>query len=56
MPRISPVELDKTDTKTAETLSAVKNKLGMLPNLFTTLAQSPAALNGYLQQIERAHV
>jgi uncharacterized peroxidase-related enzyme len=52
MPRINPVNLDQTDAKTAATLKAVKAKLGMLPNLFTTLAQAPAALNGYLQLSE----
>jgi uncharacterized peroxidase-related enzyme len=49
MPRIHPVTLAQTDAKTAATLKAVGAKLGMLPNLFTTLAQAPAALNGYLQ-------
>jgi uncharacterized peroxidase-related enzyme len=52
MPRISPVTANDTDTATAETLAAVQDKLGMLPNLFSTLAQSPAALNGYLQLSE----
>lgn len=54
MPRILPVKPDQTDTKTktAATLKAVKEKLGILPNLFTTLAQAPAALNGYLQLSE----
>jgi MATE family multidrug resistance protein len=49
MPRIVPVELHQTDAKTAATLKAVKAKLGILPNLITTLARAPAALNGYLQ-------
>lgn len=52
MPRIQPVNLDKTDDKTAAALNAVNNKLGILPNLFTTLAQAPAVLNGYLQLSE----
>jgi uncharacterized peroxidase-related enzyme len=52
MPRILPINLDQTDAKTAATLKAVKGKLGILPNLFTTLAQAPAALNGYLQLSE----
>lgn len=52
MPRIHPVTLAQTDAKTAATLKAVGAKLGMLPNLFTTLAQAPAALNGYLQLSE----
>jgi uncharacterized peroxidase-related enzyme len=52
MPRILPVSPDQTDAKTAATLKAVKAKLGILPNLFTTLAKAPAALNGYLQLSE----
>ena len=52
MPRILPVNPAQTDTRTASTLKAVRAKLGILPNLFTTLAQAPAALNGYLQLSE----
>lgn len=52
MPRILPVKPDQTDAKTAATLKSVQAKLGMLPNLFTTLARAPAALNGYLQLSE----
>jgi uncharacterized peroxidase-related enzyme len=52
MQRITPVAIDDTDATTAATLKAVKNKLGMLPNLFSTLAHAPAALNGYLQLSE----
>ena len=46
MPRINP--LTNPTGATAATLSAVKSKLGMVPNLFATLAVSPVALNGYL--------
>lgn len=52
MPRIAPIPLEHTDVKTAATLKAVSARLGMLPNLFTTLARAPAALNGYLQLAE----
>lgn len=52
MPRIAPVDPRTTDAATEATLKAVKTKLGMLPNLFTTFAQSPAALTGYLQLAE----
>jgi len=52
MPRIVPVDPDHTGARTAATLKAVKAKLGMLPNLFTTLARAPVALNGYLQLSE----
>ncbi len=54
MIRIPPVALEQTDTKTAATLSQVKAKLGMLPNLIATLARSPAALEGYLKLAEAA--
>lgn len=49
MPRINPVQLETTDANTSATLKAVKAKLGLLPNLFTTFAHAPAALTGYLQ-------
>ncbi|WP_428605026.1 carboxymuconolactone decarboxylase family protein [Sedimenticola sp.] len=52
MPRIAPIQLDKTDSTTAATLQAVRAKLGVLPNMFTTIAHAPAALNGYLQLAE----
>ena len=38
------------DTTTAATLVAVKAKIGMVPNLYATLAKAPAALNSLLQQ------
>lgn len=49
MPRIKPLATQETDAKTAATLKAVQSKLGVLPNMFTTMAQAPALLNGYLQ-------
>jgi len=52
MSRINPVNIEKLDSKTADVLEAVKNNLGMLPNIFTTFAHSPATLNGYLQLSE----
>lgn len=48
MPHIAPLSLDTADAATATTLKAVKAKLGMVPNMFATLAHAPAALNGYL--------
>lgn len=48
MTQIAPLTLDTADTATAATLKAVKAKLGMVPNMFATLAHAPAALNGYL--------
>ena len=52
MPRIDPIDPNRTDAKTTATLKAVEAKLGALPNLFTTLAQAPVALDGYLQLSE----
>ncbi len=49
MPRIKPVDLQQTDAKTAATLKGVQAKLGVIPNLMSTMAHSPSLLNGYLQ-------
>ena len=48
MTRIAPVVAAETDAATQATLSAVKAKLGMVPNLLATFARSPATLNAYL--------
>ena len=48
MPRIAPIDAAQADTSVQATLSAVKSKIGMVPNLFTTFAQSPSVLTGYL--------
>ena len=48
MPRIAPVDIATADTGVQATLAAVKAKIGMVPNLFKTFAQSPAVLNAYL--------
>ena len=45
---ITPLTLANADSATAATLKAVQIKLGMVPNMFATLAHAPAALNGYL--------
>ena len=42
------------DTTTAATLVAVKAKIGLVPNLYATLAKAPAALNSLLQQTTRS--
>ena len=49
MPNINPVEISNADSQTQATLNEVKDKLGMVPNLFSTFAQAPVVLNGYLQ-------
>lgn len=48
MSRIVPVVSSNADAKVAATLSQVKASLGMVPNLFATLAHAPVALDGYL--------
>lgn len=48
MPRIAPIDRDHADSGVKNALAAVKATLGMVPNLFSTFAQSPAVLNGYL--------
>lgn len=52
MPTILPLDKSRADAQTAATLDAVKAKLGVLPNLFTTLAHAPVALKAYLQFTE----
>lgn len=49
MPYIQPLERAATAGATAATLDAIEKKLGALPNLFRTLAHSPAALQAYVQ-------
>ncbi len=48
MPRIHPVEPDKASGKTKELLDRAQAKMGRVPNLIKTLANSPAALEAYL--------
>lgn len=49
MPRISALSLDQAAPAAQTLLNGAKAKLGMVPNLFSTLAHSPAALTGYMQ-------
>jgi hypothetical protein len=48
MSRIAPVVSSNADSKVAITLSQVEKSLGMVPNLFATLANAPVALDGLL--------
>ena len=48
MPQIQPLTIDQADPESAQKLSAMKAKIGMVPNVVGTLANSPAALNLYL--------
>ena len=47
MPDIAPVDINNPGNA-AELLDAVKSKMGRVPNIFATMAHSPAALNAYL--------
>lgn len=46
MPRIHPVDQNSSDA--AELLGAVKKKLGVVPNIVATMANSPAVAQAYL--------
>lgn len=46
--RIKPVDVDGATGKTKEVLDAVKQKMGKVPNIFQLMANSPAAVDGYL--------
>ena len=48
MARINPVERN-ANSKTQELLGAVKKSLGMVPNMISTMAQSPAVVQAYLK-------
>ncbi|KTE17833.1 carboxymuconolactone decarboxylase family protein [Sphingopyxis sp. H115] len=48
MQRISAVPLETTDEAVAPLFSAIRAKMGGVPNIMRTMAQSPAALEAYL--------
>ena len=48
MAHISPIDTAKAGAGVQATLSSVKAKIGIVPNLFRTFAHSPAVLEGYL--------
>ncbi|MDP8245282.1 MAG: carboxymuconolactone decarboxylase family protein [Candidatus Hinthialibacter antarcticus] len=48
MPRLKAVQPETTNGKVKEMLDAVNSKLGMIPNLIRTFANSPAVLQAYL--------
>jgi uncharacterized peroxidase-related enzyme len=48
MPRIQPVDQKTADAATAELLGSVKKKLGAVPNIVATMANSPAVAKAYL--------
>ncbi len=49
--RITTVPTSTTDAKIVPLYTAVKGALGKVPNLMQVLGNSPAALQGYLQDI-----
>ena len=49
MSRINQISPETATGKAKELLDAVKNKLGLVPNLTRALANAPAALEAYLQ-------
>lgn len=48
MPRIQPVDQNTAGAAAAELLDSVKKKLGTVPNLIATMANSPAVAKAYL--------
>jgi len=48
MPRLNAIEPDQATGHAKQLLDGVNDKFGMVPNLARTLANSPAALEGYL--------
>lgn len=52
MPFIHPINPAHAIPGVTDTLSAVKGKLGMIPNLFATLAHAPTVLKAYLDLAE----
>lgn len=49
MSRINAISLDTATDATRPVLEGVKKKIGFLPNLFSTLAKAPVALDTYVQ-------
>jgi uncharacterized peroxidase-related enzyme len=48
MSRINPIAKENANPKALETLSAVNQALGMVPNMVSTMAQSPAVAAAYV--------
>ncbi len=48
MPRIQPVQKQFADADTAKLLAGVEKKLGKVPNIVATMANSTAVANAYL--------
>lgn len=48
MARLTALDPDQTNGKSKELFTAIKGKMGMVPNMMRTMGNSPAVLNGYL--------
>lgn len=48
MPRIEPLTVETASPEGAEILSAIKGKIGMVPNIYAAMAHAPAALGAKL--------
>ena len=48
MPRLQPVNQATADSATSKLLGAVEKKMGAVPNIIATMANSPAVANAYL--------
>jgi len=48
MSRIHPVNRNNADSKTANLLGSVEKKMGQVPNIIATMANSPAVAQAYL--------
>jgi len=49
MPRIDPLTDEQAEGQAAELFSAIKNKVGKVPNIYRTLGRAPSVLAGLLQ-------
>ncbi len=49
MSRLTQIAPETATGKTKELMDAVRSKLGLVPNMVRAMANSPAALNAYLQ-------
>lgn len=48
MTRIQPVDRNSADPAVVEWLDSIRKKMGMVPNLISTMAQSPAVAKAYV--------
>lgn len=48
MPRLQPVTSNSADPQQTQVLDGVRKKMGTVPNLIATMANSPAVANAYL--------